>query len=235
MPLQSDAQALTITTTHERVELARRTHRSVTRTFFVVFFILAAIILGIGVTLSLNGRASLIGVIVVGVVFVLVPFFVAMSNSKIERKAERVLAADGQTQFVVGQTALTVGDAVVPYERITFMYASAEGEVYSNGGIRGEAMAYRMDLSSERPTVGRAVGARIGTAQRKKLYRDGAKSAISLAIGVDQKSTIVAPEGFVNHSRHCRNEATTLDESTCRLVRTRVPENLRHSLERYTK
>ena len=182
-----------------------------TRTFFVVFFILAAIILGIGVTLSLNGRASLIGVIVVGVVFVLVPFFVAMSNSKIERKAERVLAADGQTQFVVGQTALTVGDAVVPYERITFMYASAEGEVYSNGGIRGEAMAYRMDLSSERPTVGRAVGARIGTAQRKKLYRDGAKSAISLAIGVDQKSTIVAPEAFVNHSRHCRNEATTLD------------------------
>ena len=198
MNQHSGAQALTISTTRERVELARRTHRSVTRTLFTIFCILAAVIFGVGIPLAVNGRASLWGVIGVGAVFVIFPFFVALSNSKIERTAERYLASDGETQFVVGPTSLVVGDTVLPYERMTYLYANAEGEEYSNGGIRGEIMAYRMDLTDQRPTAGRAIGSRIGTAQRKKLYRDGAKSGISLAIGIDQKSTISAPKGVIN-------------------------------------
>lgn len=180
------------------MELARRTHRSVKRTLFITFAVLAAVILTAGLYLSQSGQASFWGVIGVAVAFVAVPFGMAAVISKIERDADRFLAADGSTQFVVGPSALAVGDIVVPYERITCMYANAEGEQYSSGGIRGEAMAYRMGLSENRPTAGRAVGAAIGTAQRRKLYREGAKSAISLTIGIDQKTTIAAQKGMIN-------------------------------------
>lgn len=180
------------------MELARRTHRSVKRTLGITFVLLAAVILIAGVYLSQSGQASFWGVIGVAAVFLAVPFAMAATISKTERDAERFLAADESTQFVVGPSSLVVGDTVVPYERITCMYANAESEQYSSGGIRGEAMAYRMGLSENQPTAGRAVGAAIGTGQRRKMYREGAKSAISLTIGIDQKSTIAAPAGMVN-------------------------------------
>lgn len=193
--------AIIITTSPERVALARRAHRSVKRTLFIIFGILALAIFLLGLFLSSVGRTSLAGIIGITAVFVAFPCFTALSVNRMERKAERFLATDGATQFSVGAQALTVGDTVLPYERITMMYAKAEGEQYSSGGIRGEVMAYRMDLSENRPGPGRAVGAAIGSRLRRRLYREGAKSTISLTIGVDHASSIAAPEGVMNGLR----------------------------------
>lgn len=190
-----------ISTAPERVSRARRAHRSVIRIFFIVYGLLAAGILLTGLFLANLGRASGWGIVVVAAVFLAIPFLATSSILRMERKAERFVAADGATQFVVGAQALAVADVVVPYERITMMYAKAEGEQYSAGGIRGEVMAYRMGLAEDRPGPGRAVGAVIGSRLRRKLYRDGAKSTISLTIGIDRASTIAAPEGMVNGLR----------------------------------
>lgn len=201
MPAHRTSEGLAITTTQDRVPLARTAHRAVIRNFFVIFCILAAVILAIGVPLSFTGRTSLPGIVVVAVAFLAVPVLVRASIRRMERKAERFLAADGATQFVVGERALRIADTEIPYERITCVFAYPEGEQYSSGGLRGEVMAARMDLTADRPTAGRAVGARIGTAQRRRLYRDGAKSAIQMMIGVDGKAAIAAPEGFINPLR----------------------------------
>ena len=191
-------QIITFSVAPERLKLARRTHQSVSRTLAVAMGTLALVIAVLGSLLSQQGTTSLPGSLAVAAAFAVCAVFMVWSTSKTLRRAERFLAADGATLFVVGPTSLRVADFEIPYERITCMYAQVEGETYSAGGIRGEVMAYRMDLSEDRPTPGRAVGTRIGNTQRRKLYRDGAKSAISLAIGIDKKATLQVPEGVIN-------------------------------------
>lgn len=187
-----------IATTAERVALARQTHRSVSLALGVVLGVVAAVVLAAGIPLSMSGRASLVGVLVVAACFVAVALLMVRSISRTLRDAERILAADGTTCFVVGEHALTVGTTAVPYERITCVYAHVADEEYSSGGLAGEAMAHRVGLTDDRPTLGRAVGAAIGARQRRKLYRDGAKSTISLMIGVDRKADLCKPKGLVN-------------------------------------
>lgn len=192
---------VTISTTAERVARARATHRSVSRTLTVIFLTLAVVVAALGFLLSLNGKASLPGSLVVAAVFAVIPGLVGLSLRRMERNAERFLGTDGVTQFVVGNDGLRVGPVEIPYSRITCIYATVTGEEYSGGGRRGEAMATRLDLAEDRPGIGRAVGGQVGTLQRRRLYRDGAKSTISLMIGVDQKATLGAPVGFINALR----------------------------------
>lgn len=201
VPIKQEQENTVLFVEPERVGLARRTHRSVNRTMFIIFGILVAIILVCGIWLSFSGRTSFWGIIAIAAVFVAFPFIVAATNRKLERDAERFVVADGTTQIIVGKHALTIADTVIPYEYITFVYGTAQGEYYSSGGIRGEVMAKRLDLTENRPTIGRGVGSMVGTAQRRKLYRDGAKSAVSLAIGVNGKSTLNAPDGLINPLR----------------------------------
>ena len=198
MGIRQTVQGVVVATTPERVALARRAHRSAKRTFFIVFFVLAGLFLPIGLFLASRGQATIWSVVLVTAILVVIPFLAALPITRMERKAELFLAADGATQFVVGAQSLTIGDLVVPYERITMVYAQARGEYYSGGGIRGEALAYRLDLANDRPGPGRAAGAIIGTRLRRKLYREGAKSTISLAIGIDRAQTIAAPAGVVS-------------------------------------
>ncbi|MGO1538406.1 MAG: hypothetical protein ACTHZ9_02255 [Leucobacter sp.] len=159
MAIEQHEQQLVVFTPAERVELARRTHRSVKRTLGITFVLLAAVILIAGVYLSQSGQASFWGVIGVAAVFLAVPFAMAATISKTERDAERFLAADESTQFVVGPSSLVVGDTVVPYERITCMYANAESEQYSSGGIRrrGHGVPHGIERES---ADGRACGGR---------------------------------------------------------------------------
>ncbi len=185
----------------ERIALARKTHASVARSMFIWFGVVSAVILIAGVSLALNDRASLPGVIVVALGFLVVPWVMAATLRKSLARAMLFVGSDGSTQVVVDDSGIRVADVLLPYERITFVVGTVEGEVYSDGGLRGEAMAYRLDLADERPTLGRAVGVRVGTGARKKLYREGAKSTISLSIGIDCASTIDAPAGMVNQLR----------------------------------
>lgn len=168
---------------------------------YVIFVILAAVIMVVGGLLSTSGRASLAGSIVVGVVFLLVPVLMHLSIARMQKRAERFVAGDGTTLFAVGPDSLRVADVVIPYDRITCLLANPALEEYSNGGVRGEVMAARLGLTEDRPTFGRAIGSRVGTKQRRRLYRDGAKSGIELVIGVDRKAEIDAPEGAINALR----------------------------------
>ena len=190
--------SLTLSTTRDRVELARRTHRSVVTVFAIVFAVLALVILGAGLFLLPEERRSAIGVIAVTVVFVLVPIAAWLWIRRIERRAELFLSGDGVTLLRVDAAGLTIGDTLIPLEQITCLFANTEQEHYSVGaGARGEVMAYRLNLTEDRPTIGRAIGARIGTGERRRLYSEGAKSGIMLVIGVDKKSELPAPATMI--------------------------------------
>lgn len=148
----------------------------------LLFSVLTGVILASGIPLALNGRGSLVGVIVVAAAMFTTGLLVRAVTNKSMRVAERYLATDGVTQLVVGPQALVVADTVVPYERITCLYVNVEQEVYSSGRNLG-------------------AGGKIGTNMRHKLFAEGAKSGITLAIGVDKKAVIAAPEGFINPLR----------------------------------
>lgn len=190
-------QSLVLSTTANRLALTRKTHRSVITVFSCIFLALASVILASGLFLAHRGEASTPGVVTMAVAFLGFPLLAALSILKMERRSERFLAADGVTLLRADDRGITVADAFIPYERITCLYASAELELYSSGGISGEMMAHRLGLSEGRPPLGRAAGALIGTGQRKRLYRDGAKSAITLLVGVDRMSSLNAPEGML--------------------------------------
>ena len=170
--------ALVVRVPRERVELARTTHRAIIRTFFLIFVILAVVILGGGVALSLTGTTSRPGVLVVGVLFLVVPFLMRAWILRAETRGERSLGSDGVTLLRLEPAALTVGDVTIPWERVTCIYAQTPGEVYSTGG-----------------------GTRTGSGLRQRMYREGALSTINLAIGVDQAATLNAPEGVINPMR----------------------------------
>lgn len=191
-----DGATLTLATTASRIELARKTHRAVFRSSVVIFGILVAIILTIGL-IGIPHLTSTAGILVVAGAFLSVPFFARLWMRHLERRAELFLAADGTTLIEVNAHGLTLAGVALPYERITCLYANTEQEHYSDGGMRGEIMAYRLNLTEDRPTIGRGIGALMGTKVRRRLYTDGAKSGIFLCIGVDQKSTIAAPDGMV--------------------------------------
>lgn len=140
----------------------------------------------------------LLGSLFICVVFIVAAALIPVQIRRMERKAESFIGSDGETLFVVGNESLTIGDAVIPYERITMICAKIEGERYSSGS-RGEAMAYRLNLTEDRLNPGRAVGAFIGSGQRRKMYRQGAKSDIRFYVGVDQKSTLRVPERMMNN------------------------------------
>lgn len=191
-----DGPALTLSTAASRIELARKTHRSVTLSFFVIFGILTVTILTVGL-IWIPELTSTAEVLAVAGAFVSVPFFTKLWIRRMERRAELFLAADGTTLIEVNPHGLTLADVTLPYDRITCLYANAEQEHYSSGGLLGEVMAYRLNLTEDRPTIGRGIGALMGTGLRRRLYADGAKSGIFLCIGVDQKATIAAPAGMV--------------------------------------
>ncbi len=195
---QTPDGALVVTVPPERLALAEKAHRSVTRTMFIIFGVLVAVILGAGIPLSNIGRTSLIGILIIAAVFLAFPFLVAWSNSRTLAKAKAFVSRDGSTQVVVDPQGVRIADTFIPFERITYAAATISGEQYSMGGIPGELMAWRIGAIDSRPGFSRVGGAMAGTALRKKLYRDGAKSTISLAIGVDRRSTISAPEGFID-------------------------------------
>lgn len=200
-PTHPGTPALALATTAERVGLARRTHRSLVRGFAWLYGTLAAVIVGAGYFLIPEGRANLAGITVIVGVFLLIPVAAGVWIRRLERRAERFLAADGTTLLRADPHGVTVADVVLPYERITCLYANVEQETYSDGGLRGEVMAYRLGLSDNRPTVGRRIGALFGTGMRRRLYATGAKSGIFLCIGVDRKSLLAAPPGLVERAR----------------------------------
>lgn len=178
----SSSPAVRVAITSERVALARKTHGSVLRFMIIVFGILIAALLGVGIPLSLSGRASLVGLLIVALIFALVPVLVWWTNKRTLTRAERFLARDGETVLSVGPDSITIADIVVPFEKVTCVYFNLEKEVY--GG-----------------TVAKGVGGRMGTGQRRKLYSDGAKSWGELMIGVQDRTAIEAPEGFINPLR----------------------------------
>lgn len=181
MPIRQGGPNLTFYVTPERLALARSTHRSVNRTLLLLYSGLSMVFFTIGVALALTGRGSLWGMLAVGAAFLALALLLRFTTQRSLRLAERSLASDGSTQFVVTPSALQVGNTLLPYERITFLAAHHEDTE---------------DLSDQR-----GPGAAIGSAQRRKLIQDGAKSAISLAIGVDQARSINAPEGLINPLR----------------------------------
>lgn len=198
MAVAQTSQGVVIATTPQRVDQARRTHQRVIRRGFIIFGIVVAVLLGVGIPLSVSGTTSLVGILVLAAVFALIPVGILWSTRRLERRAERFLAADGATVIVVGQEALTVADVVVPYERITLVYANTEQEHYSSGGARGAGAVERADLTQGATSAGNVAGAKIGTGMRRALYREGAKSGIEVVIGVDHVSSLDVPDGFVN-------------------------------------
>lgn len=112
--------------------------------------------------------------------FVAFPFFIRAWVLRIERQAARFLASDGTTLIKVSPHGVTLADIVLPYERITCLYANAEQEDYSDGGLRAEVVAYRLNLTEDRLTNGRGIGAFICTVLRRRRYADGAKRVRSL-------------------------------------------------------
>ena len=201
MMTQASNGALVVTVAPERMALAEGAHRSVTRMMFILFGALVAVILATGIPLSLGGRTWLPGILIIAAVFAAFPFIVAWTNSRTLARAKMYVSRDGSTQIVVDTEGMRIADTYLPYERITFVAATVKGETYSMGGIPGEMMAWQVGAVDDRPGLSRIGGALIGSVLRRKLYRDGAKSTLFLTIGVDQKSRLDAPEGFINGLR----------------------------------
>jgi len=151
--------------------------------------------------LSWNGRASLWGSIAVSALFLVIAGVIWLWARRIERRAERFLSRDGQTLLIVGPHSVRVGDLEIPLERSTCVFANPALESYSDGGMRGERMAARLDLTENRPSIGRGIGVLAGNQQRRRMYRDGAKSGIEVAIGVERIATLGAPDGMINRLR----------------------------------
>lgn len=188
-----------ISVPHEHIASTRRTHRAVARTLAGWMHGLTTVILIVGLYMVWRDDSSIfLGSLFICALFIACGILFPLQIRRLERKAERYISADGETLFSVSDRALTIGDAVIPYERITMICAKVEGERYFSG-LRGEAMAYRLDLTDDRLNPGRAIGSRVGSAQRRKMYREGAKSDIRLYVGVDQKRTLRVPDGMMNN------------------------------------
>ncbi len=187
-------QETVIATTPDRVELARKTHRSVVIKLGIIMAILAAVILTAGIYLSGRGEASLSGILIIAGAFLAMIWVYWWVNRREVAKAERFLAADGATQFRITDQALTVGDTAFPFAQITGIFFNLELEIYSSGGITGQAMSRRLHMSEDN-IMGTAVGVRAGTKLRRQLYQDGAKSWAWMTLGVEDRDTI-APSSF---------------------------------------
>lgn len=181
----------------ERVALARKTHASATRTAFIWFGALASFVLIAGIWLAGTRRAPLAGVLVLGLGLLAIPVLFAATNRRCLSRAMLFVGSDCTTQLVADNQGLRIADVFLPYERITFLGGTVVGEQYANGGLCGEVMADQMEIEATPPTTTRALGVRVNETSRKKLQRKGAKSTVSLAIGVDQASTIRAPKGMI--------------------------------------
>lgn len=188
---------LVICVPSERVALARKTHASATRTAFIWFGALAAIVLIAGVWLASARRAPLAGVLVIGLGVLAIPALFAATNRRCLARAMLFVGSDCTTQLVADNHGLRIADVFLPYERITFLGGTVAGEHYANGGLCGEAIADQMEIEAKPPTTTRALGVRRNDTSRKKMQRKGAKSTVSLAIGIDQASTIRAPKGMI--------------------------------------
>ncbi|MDI6022740.1 hypothetical protein QBL02_04190 [Leucobacter sp. UT-8R-CII-1-4] len=196
---------LVICVPSERVALARKTHASATRKVFICFGALAAIVLIAGVWLAWTRRAPLAGALLLGLGLLAIPAVFAATNRKCLSRAMLFVASDCTTQLVADNHGLRVADVFLPYERITFLSGTVAGDHYADGGLCGEAMADQMEIEAKPPTTTRALGVRVRDDSRKKLQRKGAKSTVTLAIGIDQASTIHAPKGMICQLRAAGN------------------------------
>lgn len=188
---------LVICVPSERVTLARKTHASATRTLFIWFGALAATVLIIGIWLAGARRAPLAGVLLLGLGLLAVPVIFAATNRRCLSRAMLFVGSDCTTQLVADNQGLRIADVFLPYERITFLGGTVDGDHYANGGLCGESLAEQMEIESKPPTTTRALGVRVREDSGKKLQRKGAKSNVTLAIGLDQASTIRAPKGMI--------------------------------------
>ena len=161
------------------------------------FGALASIVLIAGVWLASTRRAPLAGVLVLGLGLLAVPALFAATNRRCLSRAMLFVGSDCTTQLVADNQGLRIADVFLPYERITFLGGTVAGGHYANGGLCGEVMADQVEIEAKPPTTTRALGVRVTDTSRKKLQRKGAKSNVSLAIGIDQASTIRAPKGMI--------------------------------------
>lgn len=191
-------------TTPERVELARRTYRSVSWKITIIMLTLVAVILVAGIYLAGRGEASLLGVFIVSGVFLAMIWVYWWMNRREVLRAQRFLSQDGATQFRVTPHAITVGDTVIPLEQVTGVFFNLDLEIYSSGGITELAMSRRLHLSEDN-IMGNAVGARMGTKMRARMYREGAKSWAQMTLGVENRDSIATSTFEINPMRTLPN------------------------------
>ncbi len=132
VPLPASA-GLCLATTPDRVALARRTHRSVVRSFVLLYGALAAVVLFAGLVLAPR-LTSGVGVCLVAAALLLVPLALGLWARKAERRGELFLAADGTTVIRADAHGVSVAGVELPYERTTCLYATMDREAYSSGG-----------------------------------------------------------------------------------------------------
>ncbi|MDO5094694.1 MAG: hypothetical protein Q4D79_14980 [Propionibacteriaceae bacterium] len=181
--MQSLPTDVVITTTPERIALARRTHLTQPLTLLVPF---TAIVAFVGLLWRTGGDPQLMLIlwIVVGFLGLLV-YVSALAMQRPLRKAMRCIAADGQTQLVVSDSQLRIADVAIPLDRVTLVAAllPAEdiGPVFRGGFLSGTSN-----------------GLRLGRLITRNLRSQGADSEITLGVGIDLCSSIDDPRGFVH-------------------------------------
>lgn len=183
-------EALELYTDPHRLETARRAHLLANRRMFILFHLLAVGAVLAGIPLVLYAGISPIGVTGFVIAFFLFPFLAYVLNKKSLKRAETYISSDGETQILVDTDRLVIADTDVPYERITFVYATVEGEEYSDGGVSAASLSYRLGIEGEEKRAAQTIGSSVVTRQQSRLYREGAMSVISVAIGVDEASRI---------------------------------------------
>lgn len=183
---------LRLTTTRERIDLARRVHRAIIGKFAVLFVCLAGVILFAGLVLAPQATST-VGVLILAGAFLAVPVAVALWVLHVERRAELFLASDGITVVQADPRGVSVAETLIPYERITCLYGNVEFVV--NLGSESTAQApkgYGVIDAQKGP-----VWTRVGTGLHRRWYTHGAKSGIWLCIGVDKMGSLGEPNQIV--------------------------------------
>ena len=181
--MQSLPTDVVITTTPERIALARRAHLRQPLLLLVPFAPIVAFV-GLLWWMRVDPQLMLMLWILVGFLGLLI-YVSALAMQRPLRKAMRFIAADGETQLVVSGGQLRIADVTVPLDRVTLVAALLPAEDIGP--------AFRGGLLS-----GTSNGLRLGRLITRNLRSQGADSEITLGVGIDLCSSIDDPKGFIH-------------------------------------